>query len=102
MEQLHQNIIQFNEMSRAIENYSKDTGMKLILDKIDTNVPLSPDEQELYTQFTDIVNNNRLIESQLNEAREVAMTIKQGYVGILRDHLPEVVTYYDLETKCVS
>ena len=100
MDHLHQNIVQFNEMSRVIENYSKDTQMKPILDKIDTNVPLSPDEQELYTQFTDIVNNNRLIVIQLNEAREVAMTIKQGYVGILRDHLPEVVTYYDLETKC--
>jgi len=100
MEELNQNIIQFNVVSRTIEKYSKDTEMKLILDKIDTNVPLSPDEQELYTQFTDIVNNNRLIESRLKEAREVAITIKEGYLGILHDHLPEVIAYYDLETKC--
>ena len=101
MEELNQNIIQFNEMSRAIENYSKETGMKLILDKIDTNVPLSPDEQKIYTEFSDMINNNRLIESQLKEARELATTIKEGYLGILYDHLPEVVAYYDLETKCV-
>ena len=102
MEELNQNIIQFNEISMKIEAYSKDTEMKLILDKIDTNVPLSPEEQKIYTEFSDMVNNNRLIESQLKEARELATTIKQGYLGILHDHLPEVVAYYDLETKCVS
>ena len=47
MEELNQNIIQFNVVSRTIEKYSKDTEMKLILDKIDTNVPLSPDEQKI-------------------------------------------------------
>ena len=101
MEELNQNIIQFNEISMKIEEYSKEVGMKLILDKIDTNVPLSPDEQKIYTGFSDMVNNNRLIESQLKESRELATTIKQGYLGILHDHLPEVVAYYDLETKCV-
>jgi hypothetical protein len=100
MEELNKNIIQFNVVSRAIEKYSKDTEMKLILDKIDTNDPLSPGEQKIYTEFTEIVNNNKLIESQLKEARELATTIKQGYVGILHDHLPEVVAYYDLESKC--
>ena len=101
MEELNKNIIQFNVVSRAIEKYSKDTEMKLILDKIDTNVPLSPGEQKIYTEFTEIVNNNKLIESQLKEARELATTIKQGYVGILHDHVPEVVAYYDLESKCM-
>ena len=100
MEELNQNIIQFNMVSRAIEKYSKNTEMKLILDKIDTNVPLSTGEQKIYTEFTEIVNNNKLIESQLKEARELATTIKQGYVGILDDHVPEVVAYYDLESKC--
>ena len=101
MEELNQNIIQFNEISRAIEKYSKDKEMKLILDKIDTNIPLSPDDQKIYKEFSDMVNNNRLIESQLKESRELATTIKQGYLGILHDHLPEVIAYYDLETKCV-
>ena len=100
MEELNQNIIQFNEISMKIEEYSKEVGMKLILDKIDTNDPLSPGEQKIYTEFTEIVNNNKLIESQLKEAQELATTIKQGYVGILHDHLPEVVAYYDLESKC--
>ena len=45
--------------------------------------------------------NEQTIENNLKDARELAMNIKRGYLGIFNDILPDVITVYDLETKCI-
>tara|TARA_B110001469_G_C9315346_1_gene169817 strand:+ start:113 stop:418 length:306 start_codon:yes stop_codon:yes gene_type:complete len=101
MEQLNKDIIQFNSISRKIEEYSKDKEIKPILDKIDKKDTLSTEEHIIYIQFTQLVNNNRLLESQLKDACSLAMDIKRGSLDILNTILPDVSKVYDLETKCL-
>ena len=100
MELLNQEIIKFNKICRRIELYAT-TDMKPILDKVYNKTSLTNEEQLIYIQFTDLLTTNKTIENNLKDARELAMNIKRGYLGIVNDILPDVITVYDLETKCI-
>ena len=97
MEQLNQDIVALNIMSREIEDFMKSQKYKDIITKPENEQ--TDLEKEKITQIAQILLQNKETQKLLQEAYDLAMQVKQDALNVLQQTVPEAVKYYGLDKQ---